>query len=113
MIRITREATGPILSAAYRIFIDGTYCGKIKRGETQVFEVETGNHTVWAKIDWRRSNKLSIDVNDSVVELEVGENESVSHPAAPDYNLLCSILFWNKYLWLRKKGGADVPPEDI
>jgi len=113
MIRITRGTTQRDRRVAYKIFIDGTYCGLIRENETKGFEAKEGTHTVWAKIDWCRSNKLSVDIKDSVVELEVGGTEKGDVTAAPEHNLLYSILFWNKYLWLREKESAGAPPEDV
>ena len=115
MIRITRGSTHRDRRNAYEIFIDGVRRGKINENETKEFEVGNGSHIVYAKIekDWCRSNKLSVDVNDFVVELEVGGTEDGDVQAAPEHNLLYSIIYWNKYLWLRERNSVDEPQEDI
>lgn len=72
MIRITRGSTGNDKSRAYKIFIDGVYCGKIKRNRTKEFEVENGRHIVSARSGWHYgSNSLHVYVNDSVIDLEL------------------------------------------
>ena len=52
MIRVTRGSSYTDIIRAYKIFIDGVYCGDIKRNETVEFPVENGRHEVCAKIDW-------------------------------------------------------------
>ena len=74
MIRITRENSFADKLRAYKIFIDDEYRGDISKNEIKEFPLDNGIHVVYAKIDWCRSNKLSIDVNDSVVKLEVGSS---------------------------------------
>lgn len=68
MIRITRTARFIDALVAYKIYIDGIYRGKIKRGETKEFEVENGSHTVYASTGPYGSNTLRIYVSDSIVE---------------------------------------------
>lgn len=50
------------------IYIDGEKVGTLDDGESQVYKVEPGTHVVYAKIDWCRSPKISIDVNESSKE---------------------------------------------
>ena len=40
---------------AYRLFIDGVFCGKIKRGGEVSVDVAPGEHTARAAIDWTGS----------------------------------------------------------
>jgi len=72
MIRITRVSNSARFRF-YKIFIDDVYRGKIDVDETKEFEVENGTHTVYAKLDWGRSNKLCVHVNDSIINLEVSD----------------------------------------
>ena len=71
MIRITRVEREKDLLRGYKIFIDDVYRGEIISGETIDFEVENGSHTVYAKISVCSSKELCVDVNDSIVELEL------------------------------------------
>ena len=103
MIRITRADQYGDMYRAYKIFIDDAYRGKIKNGETEEFEVENGSHTVRAKIDWAGSKEFCVNVNDSVVELEVGHNvRGWKHFFWFEYTTVWS----GKYLYLREKGSA-------
>ena len=65
MIRITRENSFADKLRAYKIFINDEYRGDINKNETKEFPLDKGNHVIYAKIDWCRSNELCIDVNDS------------------------------------------------
>jgi len=71
MIRITRPAQFIDILNAYKIYIDGIYCGKIKRNETKEFAVENGRHTVYASTGPYGSRLLHIYVSDSIVDIEV------------------------------------------
>ncbi len=51
------------------IYVDGEKVGTINDGETQEYEIESGKHEVFAKIDWCRSQKI---------ELNTSENETVT-----------------------------------
>jgi len=109
MIRITRKWAYVNGFRAYKIFIDGVYHGKIKNGKTEEFEVENGRHTVCAKMDWVGSPDLIVEVNDSVVELEVGNtmDDAAELVAWPAY-----VTIWkDKYLFLIEKGALDAPQE--
>jgi len=107
MIRITRGSEFGGRYNSYKVFIDGVYCGKLRENETKEFNVGNGNHIVWARLDWRRSNKLRVDVKDSVVELEVSyaKENWVSKDVYGD--LFHRILSWDRALWLREKGSAE------
>lgn len=107
MIRITRASQYADGARAYRIVIDGVERGKIKRGETKEFEVENGVHTVCAKMDWCGSPELCVEVNDSVVELVVGNALiGVKHLLSGLY-----MTVWrNKYLFLIEKSEYDKLP---
>ena len=87
--------------AHYEIFIDGKFRGLIKYNEPQEFEVENGDYVVRAEIDWCSSNELCVHVNDSIVELEVGN--SMAGWRVVFWQLYISI--WkDKYLWLKVRG---------
>jgi len=100
MIKITRGSHIHIDKLrAYKIYIDGVHRGDIRVGETKEFPVSDGFHTVQAKIDWCGSNKLDVEVRDSVVALEVGsfaEFHSQSHA------ILYLTFKRYEYLWLRE-----------
>ena len=43
------------------IIVDGTQICSIANKESLIAEVLPGIHTIWAKIDWFETNKLSLD----------------------------------------------------
>ena len=51
------------------IYVNREKVGTINNGETQEYEIESGKHEVFAKIDWCRSQKI---------ELNTSENETVT-----------------------------------
>jgi len=100
MIRITRVRPYGEMLRSYEIFIDDIYRGEIKIGETKEFAIKNGIHTVRAKIDWGSSNELCVNVDDSIVELEVGS-------FVTGWRLLFALVYAtflsHKCLWLREK----------
>ena len=102
MIRVTRGET-PKGRYAYKIFIDDICRGKIKEHETKEFEVENGDHIVYAKINWCRSNKLEVNVSDSVVNLEVGCSLDGPKWVPLEKHLLYSLFYSDEFLWIAKK----------
>jgi len=101
MIVVTRGNSHCDKIRAYKIFIDGVYCGDIRNNEIKGFAVDNGSHTVCAKIDWCRSNELCVNINNSTANIEVG-------PTLTGSKFLIAILyitiFRNEYLWLRETG---------
>ena len=114
MIRITRKWQMANAADAYKIYIDGIYCGEIRANdgtkdfEDEIIEFEVGNgcHVVCAKMSWHKSNELCVDVNDSIVDIEVG-------CLATGWR----VFFWpvyrifrpHEYLWLKVKEAVDTP----
>lgn len=45
------------------IYLDDKKIGDIADGESKEFEVEEGEHTLRAKIDWCRSNSINLKIN--------------------------------------------------
>jgi len=101
MIRVTRGSVFRDLIRAYKIFINDVYCGDIMDDETKEFAVANGRHTVCAKIDWCRSNVLYVEVNNSIVELEVGNSMKGWRFLLMSFYM---TIWKDKYLWLRVKG---------
>lgn len=110
MIRITRKSAYANGARSYKIFVDGVFRAKIGVDETKEFEVGNGRYTVYAKIDWYKSNILHINVDDSVVDVEVGTSVT-------GWRLLflwVYATFWaHKYLWLKEKESTGAPAEDV
>ena len=104
MIRITRATRLIDLFCEYQIYIDDVYRGSIEGGDTMEFEVENGRHTVYAKYGWGGSKELCVDVNDSIVELEL--SCVVTWKTALLFPIALSYCFFrsNEYLTLKVKG---------
>lgn len=61
-IEITRSSEYANRLRDIKIFIDNQHAGSISNGKTEVFEVPEGNHVIQAKIDWGRSNIVSVEL---------------------------------------------------
>lgn len=68
-IEITRSSEYANRLRSIKIFIDNEHIGSISNGETKIFDVPEGSHSVQAKIDWGRSN---------IATLEIGKDEKKS-----------------------------------
>ncbi|EPR74530.1 hypothetical protein ADIWIN_0430 [Winogradskyella psychrotolerans RS-3] len=60
-IRIERNSEWNNKAREIGIYIDGEKAGTIDDGKTQEFEVESGKHEIYAKIDWCRSQKIELN----------------------------------------------------
>jgi len=68
-LRLTRSNEYANRRRSIKILIDGKEAGKVDNGETKNFEVESGSHTVQAKIDWCSSRKVNFDISDNETRL--------------------------------------------
>lgn len=48
----------------YDIYLDGEKINAISNGETKTIEVSDGNHEIYLKIDWCKSKKLNINLDE-------------------------------------------------
>jgi hypothetical protein len=46
---------------SYKVFVDGTYMGTIRRRETKSYDVAPGHHQIHLTIDWCRSRKIDVE----------------------------------------------------
>src|SRR4051794_15244044 len=46
---------------AYKVMVDGNEVGRVRRGETQTFQIAPGPHEVHMGIDWARSPSVEGD----------------------------------------------------
>lgn len=101
MIIISRVSSSSDKIRKYKVIVDDKEVGNIKDGETKCFEVDEGNHNIYLKIDWCRSNKLDFYVSkDYSIEFECGSSLN-------DWKLWFGIIYItflkNKYLWIKNK----------
>jgi hypothetical protein len=85
----------------YRVLIDGAEVGRLAAGTELRVELPEGEHDVVAKIDWARSNRLTLTTRaGETTELEVGAN-------ARGWLLLAGIYLAtagsSQYLYLRHR----------
>ena len=110
MIRITRPKRSADL-IEYQIYINDIHRGEIWNGETMEFAVENGRHTIYATSGGGNSKELYVDVNDSIVELElscvVSGLELLIFPLRA---MLYNVSRRDEYLILKMK---DPDKEDI
>jgi len=103
MIRVTRVSAYTDRFRKYEIYIDDLLRGHIKNKETKEFPVENGTHIIYAKIDWCRSSELEIDVDGSVVDVEVGPSLQGAKHLIPLNEIVHITALKDEYLWIKKK----------
>jgi len=100
MITIRRDSGYADYLRAYEVVLDGNVIGKIKNGQELELNVPSGQHELYLKIDWCRSNGVAFENNGSNVVFECGSS-------LRGLRILLAILyitfFYDKYIWLKKK----------
>jgi hypothetical protein len=83
----------------YRVLLDGAEIGRIGNGGERSFEVAAGRHQLMMKVDWGRSNILS---------LEVGPDQSMKFRCGSSlrgWRIILTFYYasfgFRNYLWLR------------
>jgi len=67
-IRVERNSEWNNKARKIGIYIDGEKAGTINNGETKEYEVENGKHEIFAKIDWCRSSKIELNINENEIK---------------------------------------------
>ncbi|WP_158962608.1 hypothetical protein [Myroides fluvii] len=79
------------------IYLGEKKIGTIEDGETKVFDIPSGHHTLTAKIDWCKSNDLSFTIQE-------GKMQYFNLKGTSPFFALYYITFGkNKYLKLEPK----------
>lgn len=77
-IRIQRTNEYQNAFRKINIHIDGKNVGKVENGKTVEFSVETGDHSLVAKIDWCRSHELKLECKEnSMNTVRLSGNKSI------------------------------------
>ncbi len=59
-LEIHRESQLVAKLRSYSIFVDGEKAGSVRDGSTAMFSLAPGSHDVSVKIDWKKSNTITI-----------------------------------------------------
>lgn len=62
-IWISRDRVYADILRKYEVAVDGKTIGTLRRGETKEFNLKDGDHKLWLKIDWCRSNKVLFSIH--------------------------------------------------
>lgn len=66
-MKITRESCKFDSKRRYKVMIDDSCIGSICNGETKTFDLSQGNHELFLKIDWCRSQKIVVFNDDELI----------------------------------------------
>lgn len=99
VITISRDEGYADSLRAYDIVLDGRVAGHIWQGQTVELDISPGNHTLFLKIDWGRSNIVRFDMDGRRIDFKC----SSSLRGMRVYLAIFYItLFRNSYLRLRQ-----------
>jgi hypothetical protein len=89
---------------SYRVMLDGEEVGRIRDGERATYEVASGRHELFLKLDWCRSPALAIDL---------GQEEKALLECEPSGSLATGWFFAffqrHRYITLRRLPGDGEP----
>lgn len=80
-----RRPLGDILRT-YKVVIDGSTVGEIRRGETKTFDVPPGRHEIQLQIDWASSRRLDLNLSSG----DVASLECSARPPNSGWTALAS-----------------------
>ncbi|WP_440895491.1 hypothetical protein ACS127_13140 [Amphibacillus sp. Q70] len=101
MIRIRRTNSYDMVRA-YKIILDGKKVGQIKNDQQIELEVLPGEHQLYLKIDWCRSNIIEFKQDDRMIEFECGNSVEAKNFWLPFIEIFYIIFKRKEYLWLKK-----------
>jgi len=97
MITITRDSGYADRLRAYKIILDGENVGSISNGEKVDLNVPAGEHELYLKIDWARSNKLNFRFDDKQIDFIVS---SPMRGGRVVMAFIYTFFLFNKYIKL-------------
>jgi hypothetical protein len=107
LIELERARGGSVdVFRAYVVRVDGSKCGRIRRGERKRFAVEPGRHRLRLTIDWAASPEL---------ELTLAPGDTARFECRPRASILTAV-YWatigrRRYIELRPAGTAENTPK--
>jgi hypothetical protein len=99
MIKIKRNSGYADKLRAYQINVDGKIIGEIKDGQKIEIAIPKGQHKMYLKIDWCRSNSIDFELGDEIIEFECGSNLTGIKLL---FSFIYVLLFRNDYIWLKR-----------
>ncbi len=80
----------------YKIYIDDKKIGKIGEEETKEFDLPNGAHTIYAKIDWFKSQKIQFNLSDTEEKyFEVVSNSFIKMSIALFIGLVLPMIIFD------------------
>ncbi len=113
ILHISRPNQQVNKSRAYFIYINNKKVGSISNGETKEFQINTANCSIYAKIDWCKTEPLTIKFDDkSIQSIVIGCNvkrrsenlmTAISTLAYGLYGVYWVFFKPSKYLYIKEK----------
>lgn len=105
----TRLTWYPDRLRKYKIVADGEVVQALRAGDTVSFEIQPGQHDLFIKMDWMRSNRISLQCRaGGVVALECGSKiQGWLHFLIPVLAPYYYFIKPHDYLWLRLRSGSE------
>jgi hypothetical protein len=104
-IRIERPISFFNMLRSYGIYVDGKKIGTIDNGETKIFQIEPGEHTIYAKIDWCYSPHVKINIEENDIQfLQL----STFKYAGVSLLIFIAVLFFNLIITYFIKTDASI-----
>jgi hypothetical protein len=100
MLRLMRDSGLADRFRAYKVILDGNAIGEIKDGEKREFDVPSGRHQLYLKLDWCRSNIVVFETHENTVEFECGSN---LRGIKFFLGIVYATFLYNRYIWLKQK----------
>ncbi len=100
MITIERESAYADKIRNYKVILDNEVIGEIGDGQTYSFNAKEGTHTLFLKLDWARSNKMTFEsVGDETIHFKCVS--SLKGSAVLLTIVYATFLFW-RYIKLER-----------
>lgn len=107
-IKLKRDSGYADRIRAYHVVLDGKKVMKIGNGESVEITVRPGNHELFMKIDWCRSNKISFPISEG--QIKTFDCGSSLRGIKLIFAIVYATFQKNSYLWLRESSNTSFQP---
>lgn len=73
-IIVTRDRDGMDMLRSYKLLLDGSEIGRVKRGRSLEFEVTPKNHELTGRIDWCTTPPIAVDASKGDARFRIRSN---------------------------------------